>query len=338
MKAISGGKRAGPLSSQRVRHSRSGSPKRLRLRKILVATDFSRQSMKALRYASSLAAKFGATVHLLYVLDPVQKPPRAIIQLPMVTEPETIGRVAQRLLKNWAIKLEIPLLANTCQVRRGKASRIIVQTASQDKADLIVLGTHGYAGLKRMIKGSTTEHVLHHSRCPVLIVRMRERDFVQQNGGGERRNQRDSIKTILVPIDFSRNSIVAVKYAARVASAFGATLRLFHAINPYPETIGGERIPGETRSLLDAARKVARQQMDRLIRLTILRDVSWKTEVHVGSPIDQLCAISGSGDVDLIALSKHGGSGLNLGLGRVVKGLVRGARCPLIVVPGDLRT
>jgi nucleotide-binding universal stress UspA family protein len=314
------------------------SKKALQLRRILVPVDFSRQSVKALRYALSLAAKFRAEVRLLHVIDPEQEPSPAIIRMPMVTEPETMAMIAEKILRSWAAKFQIPVSAKTCSVQQGRTFKKIVATASEARADLIVLATHGYSGFQHVIHGSTAERVVQHSKCPVLIVRKREREFLEPNARGLDKREKISIKKILAPVDFSTCCLTGVKYAALLAARFHATLRLFHAIHPYAETIGGERIPGETMSLMEAVNEVTRRQMDHLKRSAFLRGVSCEAEIKVASVLDELCSETRGNGIDLIVLSTHGHGGFRLALvGNVVEQAVRRANLPLIVVPSGFR-
>jgi nucleotide-binding universal stress UspA family protein len=312
--------------------------KKIRLRRILVPVDFSRQSAKAVRYAVSLAARFHAEVRLLHVIDPAREPSPAIIRMPLVTQPETMAEIARNLLQSWAAKFRIPATAKTCNVQQGGTLKQIIETASRAKADLIVLATHGYTGWQHVIHGSTAERVVQYSRCPVLIVRQREAEFLEPNGRGADKHEKITIQKILVPVDFSKCSLAGVKYAALLAARFRARLHLFHAIDPYAETIGGERIPGETMSLMDAVREVTRRQMDRLTQSAILAGVAWETEIRVGTPVDEICSKTGGDGVHVIVLSTHGYSGVRQALvGGVARQVARGARLPLIIVPSQFR-
>ena len=74
-------------------------------------------------------------------------------------------------------QMPVKLLADSL-VRVGHPYQEITQAAQELKADLIVIATHGYTGLKHILLGSTAERVVRHASCPVLTVREREHDFV----------------------------------------------------------------------------------------------------------------------------------------------------------------
>lgn len=146
---------------------------------ILVPIDFSLHAQKALRYGRTLALLFEATLHLLHVLDKPILPSHyglgedSLFQL----HPEVPNRSREemiRLLEQWGrerIKYQIHL----CE---GRAYHEIADFAAKKEIDLLVMGTHGLSGLEHFLLGGTTEKVMRHASCPVLAVKMRERDFV----------------------------------------------------------------------------------------------------------------------------------------------------------------
>jgi nucleotide-binding universal stress UspA family protein len=69
------------------------------------------------------------------------------------------------------------LIPVQAEVRTGKPYNEIVLAAKKLGADLIVIATHGYSGLKRALLGSTAERVVRYAPCPVLVVREKEKEF-----------------------------------------------------------------------------------------------------------------------------------------------------------------
>lgn len=136
---------------------------------ILVPTDFSDCAEQALDYAVALADKLGATVHLLNT-----------ITVPSLGVPELGVAVASTMMESavTANQAELDRLAArraptkvTSQLRTGDARDVIVETAKELGADLIVMGTHGRRGFKRALLGSIAEGVLRTAPCPVLTIR-----------------------------------------------------------------------------------------------------------------------------------------------------------------------
>jgi nucleotide-binding universal stress UspA family protein len=162
-------------------------PVLLHLKKILVPYDFSSYSTKALHYALKFAEQFGAAVVALHVVQPVPILPTDVLAAPVVLDP--LGDqmpVFETKLREVCRKLAADHhLGITPMVLVGHPSERICETAKDENADLIVIATHGYTGLKRFYMGSTAERVVRHAPCPVLVVREKERDFVPVKKGSK---------------------------------------------------------------------------------------------------------------------------------------------------------
>lgn len=137
---------------------------------ILAPCDFSSCSPIALNHATSLASQYEATLVLLHVIEPVQ---------PGFLSEGTISRQAQGLLRERALhqlgefaKIHAvgPKLGRML-VKSGRPWEVIVAVAEKIGCDLIVMGTHGYSGLKHAVIGSVAERVVRFAPCPVLTVR-----------------------------------------------------------------------------------------------------------------------------------------------------------------------
>jgi nucleotide-binding universal stress UspA family protein len=141
-------------------------------RTILVPTDLSEPSIHAVRHAAKLAAATGARLVLTYVMD--AGIPAMILAHSAQTEQELLDRHrehAEQSLDNLA-QAHLAGVAAEYVVRKGVAHQQIVALAEEIDADLIVMGMQGHGSLLHALGGSTTERVLHHARCPVLVVGM----------------------------------------------------------------------------------------------------------------------------------------------------------------------
>src|SRR3954464_2198985 len=144
----------------------------LKLHRILVPLDFSGKARQALDFAIPLARQTNAKIFLLHVVQPVY-PVAAFpaemgimpLNLPPVVKPSKFKLTAL------GPKLVPPELLGKILVRTGRAHLEITRAASELKADLIALSTHGLTGLKHALHGSTAEQVIRHANCPVLTVR-----------------------------------------------------------------------------------------------------------------------------------------------------------------------
>ena len=144
-----------------------------RVKSILVPLDFSPPSKKALDYAVSVARQFKAKLTLLHVVEPVATPDFAAT-FPLVMEDDRLMALAKKDLEGVMKSARIPRgIVEKVLVRFGRSFHEITEAARTRKADLIIISTHGYTGLKHVLLGSTTERVVRHAPCPVLVVRQR---------------------------------------------------------------------------------------------------------------------------------------------------------------------
>jgi len=140
--------------------------------KILTAVDFSELTDKVLDAASNLAQKFGAELRLVYVVE--EMTPYAWVSVPNISfdvmELEMDKSAAARLRKLVLEKLPSSLSCST-DVRKGNPAKEIVDCARINGDSLIVMGTHGYRGMEKVLLGSVANKVLQSAPCPVLVVR-----------------------------------------------------------------------------------------------------------------------------------------------------------------------
>lgn len=144
--------------------------------KILVTTDFSERALAGVRHAGDLARRLGSTVVLLYVIE--DELPPLMIGVSEERRREILEQHRERAageLVGYATEhlAELPVRP---EVVIGPAARRIVEAARDEKVDLIVMASRGYGPLGQVLLGSTTERVLNHAPCPVLVVRDGQRE------------------------------------------------------------------------------------------------------------------------------------------------------------------
>jgi universal stress protein A len=215
MKTMAHKKIAETERTKRTRRPGQRSSEPFALKTILVPTDFSPSSLKALQYATPLAKKFGASVHLIHANELAVQEPLLATTFKLRGD---FDHKQRRRLQEIGASYPTPIIPARCHLRSGWAAEQICREARLLRADLIVIATHGYGGLKHVMLGSTAERVVRHAPCPVLVVREREREFVSARNGAQLR-----LHQILVPTDFSQHARDALGYA--VAFAKGAPAR-----------------------------------------------------------------------------------------------------------------
>ena len=152
-------------------------PQILHLAKILVPTDFSETSKKAVQYALRFAEQFGCEITLLYVVEPATP----MIGAPLAVEPFTDRdefSMAEKDLATFADEAHsngAPSVGSI--VRIGHAPNEITKTAKDLDVDLIIIAIHGYTSWRHLCIGSTAERVVRTAPCPVLVVREKEHEF-----------------------------------------------------------------------------------------------------------------------------------------------------------------
>ena len=149
------------------------------LKNILIATDFSEPSAKALAYGRDLARSYNATLHLLHVTEDI-----------LLRYAPEVGLVVPEMQRDLdrAARLELDKLITEDDMRTlrvvpalemaGNPATAITDYARAHEIDLIVVGTHGRGVVKHLLMGSVAERVVRTAPCPVLAVRAHEREFI----------------------------------------------------------------------------------------------------------------------------------------------------------------
>lgn len=141
------------------------------------------------------------------------------------------------------------------------------------------------------------------------------------------------MKTILVPIDFSDVSFTVVEHARKVAQAFKADLLLFHVTEPEPELVGFEPSPVPLDPQLhDPDRDTNR--LREMVNIFAGTGLSVRVLNKEGDPVEGILETALREGVELIVLGSHGhGPIYNLLVGSVAAGVLKGAACPVMVIP-----
>ena len=153
-------------------------PQILHLKKILVPTDFSETSKKAVQYALRFAEQFGCEIALLYVVEPTTPVVEGPLGFEVFTEKDEFLMAEKDLAALAAESHTNGAHSVTSLLRIGHAPNEITKVAKDFDIDLIIIATHGYTSWRHLCMGSTTERVVRAAPCPVLVVREKEHEFV----------------------------------------------------------------------------------------------------------------------------------------------------------------
>jgi nucleotide-binding universal stress UspA family protein len=152
------------------------------IKNILVATDFGEAADSALSYGRELAGRFGATLHVLNVVENFY-----VTTFGAETYAAFVPDMQRDLEKTARKRLDEMLIdsdgsgpaTRAVVMTSGSAAYAIVDYASENSIDLIVMGTHGRGALAQLMMGSVAERVVRIAPCPVLTVRHPQHEFVR---------------------------------------------------------------------------------------------------------------------------------------------------------------
>lgn len=143
---------------------------------ILVPTDGSRGTERAVEHALNLADTYDATIHIMYVID-MSPSYHGVISSDYVEELEGEGKDAIEVIADQAEERGIPVER---KIGRGIPAERILGYAEGNDIDLIAMGTHGRTGIGHLVLGSVTEKVVRRSDVPVLTARLGSKEDIKE--------------------------------------------------------------------------------------------------------------------------------------------------------------
>ena len=186
---------------------------RIALNKLLVTTDFSRVSGTALAYAAAIARQYESKIIITHALSP--EPQLGVPLDPLPAEADPARLQAERKLVEFVLGGSLGAKPAKVLLERGDVWNVVSEIIHGEKIDLVVTGTHGRQGLKKLVLGSEAEKIYRRATCPVLTIG----PLVPGLG-----NSGWKLKTILFPTDGSESSLKALPYALSMAEENQATL------------------------------------------------------------------------------------------------------------------
>jgi nucleotide-binding universal stress UspA family protein len=207
-------------------------------RAILSPVDFSEYSRHALRWAGAFAARFQSRLTVISVVDPLLVE-AARIRLGLdLAKAETEPALREFIAATLSESAHAPE-QTVVKTAVGEAATAILETASADGADLIVMGTQGLGGFCKWLLGSTTERLLRRTHVPVLAV-----PGLSSDSDVVPRPRNFEISHILAAIDFSDSSVTAAETAVELSTRWFASLTLTHVVAPL-------RVPAQWQPLVE---------------------------------------------------------------------------------------
>jgi nucleotide-binding universal stress UspA family protein/enoyl-CoA hydratase/carnithine racemase len=288
-------------------------------RRILVPTDLSPHSERALELATGLAAPFGAEVHLLHVRTSIDSP---------VLSREDLGEIenilsssdsrAQRALEDAIASAAVPV---SCQIKRGITPvAAILDAIVELRCDLVIMGTQGRRGLQGILIGSVAREVLRRSPVPVLTTRAETTSTIPP-------------RRILVAYDTSEPSLEAVRTTAAWATSLEASVTLLHVV----ESVAFPDIYGFSTPRESQMERIVGDSLDALTQVGAAHLVGVEHEPRVlrARPADGIARHALDGGFDLVVIATRGLSGVSRTLfGSVADRVTLLSEVPVLTVRG----
>jgi nucleotide-binding universal stress UspA family protein len=295
----------------------------IRVNKILVGYDFSKGADRALVEAARIARKTDATVIIACV--EVMHRDLQSMETNAATRSE---KLHQQLEERWkslngeAAGLFDALKTEYSVLRDVAAAPALLQFADDEGIDLIVVGTHGRRGLRRMLMGSVAEEIVRKAPCTVLTARHHDVKL------GD-----DFHRTILAPVDFSSHSLRALRHARAIADLFDHDLLVLHVLE---ERLHPAFYNTGMFSQYDFDPDIedrTKAELARFYQAAGGPEVRTDYAVRRGHAVKEIVQAARESDPSMIVMATHGLTGLDHFLmGSVAEKVVRHAESPVVTI------
>jgi nucleotide-binding universal stress UspA family protein len=192
----------------------------MQIQHILFPIDFTERCCRAIPYVAAMARRHTAKVTLMSVSEALSysslaEPPAAVV----INPEEALADLSERLD---LVRAEcFPGLSVECAARLGDPARAIVDFATREGVDLVMIPTHGLGAFRRLLIGSVTAKVLHDVVCPV---------WTGAHTADAAPSGRPDSRSIVCAVDEGSTSVALIRWAEDFAANAGARLRLVHIV------------------------------------------------------------------------------------------------------------
>lgn len=294
-------------------------------RSLLCPVDLSDHSRVALEYAVAWAHRFEATLTLLSINEPI------LVKAATATYgPDYLAHKSAGLLRDFhagSVSVGTTWVTDPqLVVREGHPADEILAVARERGADLVIMGTHGLGGYRKLFFGSTTEKVLQETSVPVIAVPMSEHPLVSLDAEGPTFD----LERLLVPVDFETATRADVQVAVDLGTALDVPLLLLHVVTP-------AHADQHWRTALEAEDRIrVAEAKDRMATLATEVGTPGRLETHVavGRVADEIAATAAERHARLVVMGLRGGGGL-MGphTGAIAYRVLCMAPAPVLVLP-----
>ena len=293
----------------------------LNIKLILCPIDFSEFSVSAYQHALSVAEHYQAKLVAQHIVEMWRHPSADFAASAGLYEEysqalrESGNKQLQEFVENHTHDDIQPELV----VQIGVAADSIVSFTQLQKADVIVMGTHGRRGFDRLMLGSVTDRVMRTASCPVLAASKPAHGSV---AAGKERGHVHHLSRILFCADFSENSERALRYAISATAEYDAELTLLHVL---------EGVPSSAKT--EEATAAAAERLDQLIPPEGRKSLKIRTAARIGKPYAQIIQLAMEAQIDLVIMGVRGRGALDLAVfGSTTYRVMQLGSCPVLAV------
>jgi nucleotide-binding universal stress UspA family protein len=280
---------------------------RVRFKNILIATDFTTRSLKALRVGAAAARQFAAKVHLVHVTTPMNYAGDLSMESTVLDVARTRALTA---MHEWGNHPLLGGLRHREEVLEGPLVHELQQYVTDKRIDLVIVGTAGRKGMEKLFMGSAAETIVRHLTCPVLIVGPRVGAAPIQ------------YRSIVFATSLHANSLRAAQYAVALAEEMDARLTLLH-VDP----------SGDRRRFDETTRNAIYRQLRSFLPTDSECWCQPKVRFELGDPATEILASAVQDEADLIVMSSHDDPIFaDHAPWSVLAKVLRDAKCPVLAV------
>lgn len=287
---------------------------RIYLKRMLFATDFSSASEAVLSHAVAIARRHMSKLYVAHVT-----PPELYRSVPDEILKEAVKRTEYHALHEMSRLIALGglrKLRHRTLLEQGDIADTLLRLVREHAINLLVIGTRGYRGVRRMLLGSVAEKVFRQAPCPVLIVPL---------PAGERAR----VARILYPTDFSQQSLQAAPHAFSLARHYRAKLILLHVVED-----------AAVHSVADLTRRrgLVENRLTKSVLGEAQLELTPELAVEFGDPAQRVLRVAAEWQAGLIVLGVRRAKATTAHLteGTAYK-VVRQAPCPVLTVRRSAR-
>ncbi|HKS72531.1 MAG TPA: universal stress protein [Terriglobales bacterium] len=282
------------------------------LRNVLFATDFSPGSEAALPYAISIVRHYGSNLHVAHVINPETyglMAPQVIDQIVSQVKEAARSNIEKLIRSEYGLEGRYE-----ATVAVGAVADALLNLVATKGIDLVVLGTHGRRGLRKLVLGSVAEEMFRLAACPVLTVGPKASGV---------RPESLQLKQIVYPMELTSNLVKTASYAVSIAKEYGSQLTFVNVIEE-PSMSGDERAWINAAALHWFEDKVAPE-------LELGEKIQFVQKF--GDPAAAILRCAEEVSADLIVMNVHGSHPILAGRApSVAHHVVAEAYCPVLTV------